>query len=346
MQMPSAAVMPAIDWARPWALLLLVLPALYTLWLAHRPAPAVPLPRADALRGLPRERLWRALGHAPGLLRALALTALVLALARPRSAAAGGDDDAEGVPIAIAIDVSSSMLAEDFAAPGAPRPPSRLDVSRRATRDFVEARPRDPVALVAFAGEALTLVPLTTDRRVLDGALNGLQVGLLEDGTALGMALATAASRLEHIVGDSKVVILLSDGENNRGEIPPLQAAAAAAALGIRVFTIGVGGDAAAPVPLRRGPGGEVIEYAESPVGLDEPLLREMARRTGGEYFRADNPRALGEIYARLDRMVAAPVEPGGAPRYREWYLPLVLAAGLLLAGEWLLRGSRWGRLP
>jgi Ca-activated chloride channel homolog len=328
-----------MSWGHPWALALLLLLPLHALWLRRQRPAALPLPRAESLRDQPRERLWSALGHAPAALRALAIVVLVLALARPRTPGPTGPV-AEGVPIAIAIDISSSMLAEDFA------PANRMEVARRATRDFVAAREGDPVALVAFAGEAITLAPLTTDRRVLFGALDGLQVGLLEDGTAIGMGLATAASRLEHVPGESKVVVLLSDGENNRGEIAPLEAGAAAAALGIRVFTIGVGNGEAAPVPLRRGPDGRVIEFAEAPVGIDEPLLREIARLTGGEYFRADNPRALDEVYARLDRMVAVPVETPAESRPREWYLPLVLLGGLLLAGEWLLRGSRWGRMP
>jgi Ca-activated chloride channel homolog len=331
----------SIEWVHPWALVLLLLPVLYGVWEWRAARTALPLPRAGALRGERRQqRLWRALGHLPDALRVLAVAVLVVAIARPRLAEAVVEERAEGVPIAIAFDISSSMLAEDFA------PDNRLEVARAATRAFIEARGGDPMALVAFAGEAITMVPLTSDRRVLGAALNNLQIGLLEDGTAIGMGLATAASRLEHVDGESKVVILLSDGENNRGEIEPLEAATAAAALGIRVFTIGVGTDEAAPVPLWRGPDGEVVQFAEAPVGIDEAMLREIARMTGGEYFRADNPRALDEIYRELDRMVAAPVEIRRVVSYREWYLPLLVLGTMVFTGEWLLRGSRWGRVP
>jgi Ca-activated chloride channel homolog len=327
-----------LHWMFPWVLPLLLLP-LYLVWAARGPGRALVVPRASALAGAGRGvRPW--LGHAPEVLRALALAALVVALARPRTAGAVIEEHTEGVPIAIAFDISSSMLAEDFA------PRNRLEVARETTREFIAARRHDPVALVAFAGEAITQVPLTTDDRVLFAALDNLQIGLLEDGTAIGMGLATAATRLQHMPGEERVIILMSDGENNRGEIEPLEAARAAAQLGIRVFTVGVGTDRAAPVPLRRGPDGAVLQYAELPVGLDEALMREIATLTGGAYFRADSPDALREVYRQLDRLVTSPVEVRRFVDYREWYLPLVLLGAGLLLGEWFLRGSRWGRMP
>jgi Ca-activated chloride channel family protein len=232
------------------------------------------------------------------------------------------------------------MLAEDFA------PRNRLQVARETTREFIAGREHDPIGLVAFAAEAITQVPIATDYRVLFTALDHLQIGLLEDGTAIGMGLATAASRLREVRSGEKVVILMSDGENNRGAIDPLQAARAAAALGIRVFTIGVGTDRAAPVPLRRGPDGSVLQYAELPVGVDEELLRQIATLTGGEYFPAKSPGALREVYRRLDLLVRSPLEVRRYVEYREWFLPLVLIGTVLLLGEWFLRGSRWGRVP
>jgi Ca-activated chloride channel homolog len=249
------------------------------------------------------------------------------------------EERSEGVPIIIAFDISSSMLAEDFA------PRNRLEVARQTTRAFIAGR-TDPIGLVAFAGEAITQVPLTTDHRVLFAALENLQIGLLEDGTAIGMGLATAASRLQHIGGSDRVIVLMSDGENNRGEIEPLEAARAAAALGIRAYTVGVGTDRAAPVPLRRAPDGSVLQYAELPVGIDEPLMREIAALTGGAYFRADSPDALRRVYAELDGLVTSPLEVRRHTVYTEWYLVLVLAGAALLLAEWFLRGSRWGRMP
>jgi Ca-activated chloride channel homolog len=328
-----------IEWVYPLALLLLALTPAYLWWLARGRGGGLALPRASTLAaaGLGR-RAW--IAQAPEILRAVAFVLLVLALARPRTAGGVVEERLDGVPIMIAFDISSSMLAEDFA------PHNRLEVAREQTRQFVAARQNDPIGLVAFAGEAITQVPLTTDDRVLSAALNNLQVGLLEDGTAIGMGLATAATRLERVRGEERVVILMSDGENDRGEIEPLDAARAAARMGIRVFTIGVGTDQAAPVPLRRAPDGTVIQFAELPVGLDETLLRQIAEMTGGTYFRADSPDALRRVYGELDRLVTSPVELRHHVQWREWYLLLVVFGAATLLAEWFLRGSRWGRVP
>ncbi|CAN5672066.1 VWA domain-containing protein [soil metagenome] len=328
-----------IHWVHPSVLLLLLLVPAYLWWEVRGRGAGVSLPRASAFAAA-RLGLRPGLARVPEILRALAFTLLVVALARPRTAGAVVEDQSEGVPIMIAFDISSSMLAEDFA------PRNRLEVARETTREFLAGRQRDPIGLVAFAGEAITQVPLTTDHRVLSAALDNLQIGLLEDGTAIGMGLATAATRLQHIEAEEKVVILMSDGENNRGEVEPLEAAQAAAATGIRVFTVGVGTDEAAPVPLRRGPDGAVLQYAELPVGLDEELLREIATLTGGAYFRADSPDALRRVYRELDRLVTTPVETRRYIDYREWYLLLVVLGSAVLLGEWFLRASRWGRVP
>jgi Ca-activated chloride channel homolog len=326
-------------WAHPFALLLLLLVPVYLWWEMRARRRGVALPRTAALASSQRRSgAW--LRRAPEILRAVAFTLLVLALARPQTAGAVVEERADGVPIMIAFDISSSMLAEDFA------PRNRLEVARATTRDFIAARQHDPIGLVAFAGEAITQVPLTTDDRVLFAALDNLQIGLLEDGTAIGMGLATATARLQNVPGEERIVILLSDGENNRGAIDPLEAAQAAAAIGLRVYTIGVGSDEAAPVPLRRGPDGAVIQYAELPVGLDEELMRQIASLTGGAYFRADSPDALRRIFAELDRLVTSPVEIRRFVERREWYLLLVLLGAAVLLGEWFLRGSRWGRMP
>jgi Ca-activated chloride channel family protein len=326
----------SIEWAHPlWLLALLLLPALF-LW-RWRAGAALPLPRAGRLR---REGIagpgWAA--PAPLVLRALTLTLLILALARPRTPGAVIEEHTEGVPIVVALDLSSSMLAEDF------RPRNRLLVAQQTVARFVGQHPDDPIGLVAFAGEAITIVPVTTDHAVLLNALGTLRVGLLEDGTAIGDGLAIAANRLRRAPGRSKVVILMSDGENNRGEIAPLDAAKAAAAFGIEVYTIGVGSQGVARVPVERTPAG--LRYQELRVGLDETLLRQMAQVAGGQYFRATNPEALRAIYDRIGALVKARVETTRRTLYTEWALPLLLAAGLLLVVEWLLRGSRWGVVP
>lgn len=326
-----------------WLTLLLLLPAL-RVWRRRRWRGVVLPGAADAARAPGRR--GRLAGQAPGILRTLALALLVLALARPRTAGGVEESRAEGVPIVIAIDVSSSMLARDWACPppGCPQPLDRLDVAKATVASFIATRPNDPVGLVAFAAEAITLVPITTHQPFLMSALESVRVGLLEDGTAIGEGLATAVNRLRRAPGEDRVIVLMSDGESNRGSTDPLVAAGAAAEFGIRVYTIGVGSAGTAPVPVGRAPEG--FEYAERPVAIDEPLLREIARATGGEYHRAADPDALRRVYERIDRLERAPVDVRTTVRYREWYLWLLAAASAALALEWALRGSRWGAVP
>lgn len=334
-----------MQWARPewlWALV----PVLIYPWFVLRSVPAVPVPDATAAGARPVDRL---IAIAPVALRSLVLLSLVLALAGMRSPAGVIEEREEGVPIVVAVDVSSSMLARDWrcsdpSCAGGGDAGDRLTAARRTIESFVRARERDPIGLVAFAGEALTVVPVTRLRPVLLGALATLDVGLLEDGTAIGEGLATAANRVRRVPGADRVVILMSDGASNAGRVDPLVAARAAAGVGVRVYTIGIGSPGTAPVPVRRGPRG--FEYAERPVAVDETLLRRIAATAGGEYFRAENPEALDRVYARIDRLVRAPIETRRRVLYREWFPALVSAAAGLLAAEWLLRGSRWGVLP
>ena len=326
----------SVEWAHPGWLLLLPLVVLLGVWRARREGAALSFPRGASLA---REgvAVRRALEQAPLLLRLACLALLVLALARPRTVASVTEEPAPGVPIVVAIDVSSSMLAQDFL------PSDRLEVAKQTVARFVRGRPDDPVGLVAFAAEALTLVPLTTLQPVLLGSLASLRVGLLEDGTAIGEGLATAVNRLRGVAAEDRVVILMSDGESNRGEVDPMRAARAAATYGIRVFTIGVGSEGVAPVPVQEAGG---IRFAELPVGIDEELLRGIAETTGGQYFRATDPEALREIYDRIDALVGVSLEPRRIVDWTEWFLPLLGAAAAALLAEWLLRGSRWGTVP
>jgi Ca-activated chloride channel family protein len=327
----------SVGLVHPWALLLLLLLPAGWAWSRRALPSALTLPRAGTLGAL-RARRGAVWARLPGVLRALAWTLLVVALARPRTGASVVERRAEGISIMIAMDVSSSMLAEDF------RPANRLEVAKRTTMRFVAGREADRIGVVAFAAEALTQVPATTDYEVLFGSLRALGTGALEDGTAIGLGLATAVNRLRGLPGESKVVILMSDGENNRGDIAPLAAARAAAVYGIRVFTIGVGSEGVAPVPVARGASG--LRYAMLPVKIDEALLREIASITGGRYFRATDPRALEQVYAQIDRLVRSPVTVRRHVRHTEWYLPFLLAGALLLAAEWWVRGSRRGAVP
>jgi Ca-activated chloride channel family protein len=329
----------SIGFAAPWALLLLALPPLYWLWARRRPRPAIVFSRA-AMAGAQARGSVQRLARAPGWLRLLAYCSLVIALAAPRTGASVVDVDAEGIAIVVVLDISSSMLAEDFS------PDNRLRVAKAQVADFVAGRQYDRIGLVAFAGEALTQVPITIDYAVIYEALQHLQAGtgLLEDGTAIGTAVATAANRLRRVPGESRVLILMTDGENNRGEIDPLTAARAAAAYGIRIYAIGVGSEGVAPIPVASGPFG--IQYANLPVHIDEPLLTEMAQLSGGRYFRATNERALDSIYAQIDRLEKSTVEVQRHVNYTPYYLPFVLLAAVALLAEWSLRASRLGRVP
>ncbi len=319
----------------PAALVLLLLIPLAII-LARRSVRALPLPRTGAfrVRGLSPTAVFATM---PDVFRVVSLAAIVLAIAGPTTAGAVVEERSEGVPIVLAVDISSSMLAQDFL------PRDRLEVAKATMSRFVESRPNDPVALVAFAAEALTLVPATTHRGVLLSALESLQVGLLEDGTAIGDGLATSINRLR-LPDATGVVVLLSDGESNRGTVDALSAADAAAALGVRVYTVGVGSEGVAPVPIGSAPAG--FQYAELPVGLDEELLGEIAERTGGTYFRATDPEALARIYAEIDRLVPSIVETTRFSESTEWAGVLLVIAAAALIAEWFTRGSRWGVIP
>lgn len=327
------------SFANPWALALLALLPAWWWWRRGAAGPSVTFPGTGALARA-GDRAAAILARVPEWLRAVSIAVLIVALAGPRTGAAVVDVNAEGIAIVIALDISSSMLAEDLSER------NRLSVAKEKVAEFVRGRRYDRIGLVAFAGEALTQVPITIDYPVILQALDGLQAGrqMLEDGTAIGTALATAANRLRRAPGESRVIVLMTDGENNRGEIDPITAARAAAAYGIRVYTIGVGSEGVAPVPVASGPFG--IQYANLPVHIDEELLREIAALSGGQYFRATNAAALDSIYHRIDELEKTEIDVRRYVDYTPRHFPLLVFALLVLAGEWTLRGSRWGRVP
>jgi Ca-activated chloride channel family protein len=324
-----------IEFASPWwLLLLLLLPVWWLIARRRRPA-AIVFSRVAVLARGPRA--GRALARTLAVLRNLVLIGGVLALARPRSGARAETSTSEGINIVIAFDISSSMLAQDF------QPQNRLEVARQKIKDFVAARNHDRIGIVAFSGEALTQVPLTTDYPVVQGALDNLQPGQLEDGTAIGTAIATAANRLKDSPGKSKVLILLTDGVNNRGSIDPRTAARAAAQFGIRIYGIGVGTEGMAPVPVGRGLFG--LRYEMQRVEIDDALLTDIANATGGRYFRARDPVALQRITEQIDALERSPVRSRTYVRYTElfrWPLGLMLGA---LAAELVLLAWK-GPLP
>jgi Ca-activated chloride channel family protein len=325
----------ALQFSSPWALALLLAFPAWWLWRRGRAMPAIAFSRVSALASGPRA--GRFATRALFALRNLVLLGGVLALARPRSGARAEDVSTVGINIVIAFDISSSMLAQDF------QPQNRLEVARDKVRQFVALRKSDRIGIVAFSGEALTQVPLTTDYPVVMSAINNLQPGQLEDGTAIGTAIATAANRLKDAPGSSRVMVLLTDGVNNRGAIDPRTAARAAAAVGVRIYTIGVGTEGMAPVPVGRGLFG--LRYEMRPVEIDDALLTEVARVTGGRYFRARDAAALDRITHEIDRLERVPVQTRTYVRFTELYRwPLALAL-LALAAEMAVAARR-GPLP
>lgn len=326
-----------IAFVNPWALLLLLLVPLWAVWLRRARPGAVAFARADAVAEASRGR-GRWTGAMPDIFRALSFILLVLALAGPRTGARVVEEEREGIAIVLAVDVSQSMLAEDL------RPRNRLGAAKQTVARFIQGREHDRIGLVAFAGEAMTRVPLTRDYDVLAEAVNGLQSGGLSDGTAIGEGLAAAAARLRGAEERSRVVVLMSDGANNRGDVDPRQAARAAQVLGIRVYTIAMGSDTVARIPVAITRVG--VRYAMARTTVDEKLLAEIATTSGGRYFRAKDTDALRRIYTEIDRLERTPVRARRYVRYSDWYLPFLLAGAVFLVLEWLFRATRWGRVP
>ncbi len=313
-----------IEFYTPAALLLLLLLPAWWIWRRTRRRDAIVFSRAAVLARGPAAGSW--IPKAIFILRNLAIASLIVALARPRSGAKVETLTSQGINIVLAIDLSSSMLAEDF------RPQNRLEVAKEKVKQFIKSRTGDRIGIVAFAGEALTQVPLTTDYPVVQQAVDNLQAGQLEDGTAIGTGIATAANRLRDAPGRSKVLIILTDGVNNRGTIDPRTAAQAAAAYGIKIYGIGVGTEGVAPVPVGRGPFGLIFQ--NQPVQIDEAVLSDIARMTGGRYFRARDAAALQRIYDQINRLERAPVRSRTVVRYAELFRwPLALGI-LVLATE------------
>lgn len=321
--------------ARPWAFLLLLAIPAWWWWrrrLQVRTAPVSETrPFAEATRGR-----WRLL--LPPVFRSVAWAALVGAVAGPYRRGDRTIVSADGIAIVVAIDVSSSMLAEDFA------PSNRLTVAKQQADAFVRGRTADRIGLVTFAGEAITQVPVTLDYPSLLRSIAGLEVGALEDGTAIGSGLATAVARLRRVPGKEKVVLLLTDGENNRGLIDPRTAARTAEAFGVKVYTIGVGTEGEARVPLARGLNG--WRYEVVPVRIDEELLTEIATRTGGQYFRAKDAEALGRIFRQIDRLERSRVDVVRYVRQEERTRPFLAAAIGFLLLELVLGGTAVVRIP
>ncbi len=328
-----------IQFVNPELLLLLLLLPVLGLWYYYRHRDRYATLRMPSLEGLGEGRSLR--GRLRGvlpLLRALAFTGLVIALARPQEVMQEEEVKAEGIDIFLAMDLSSSMLAQDFT-------PDRLEVSKRVAAQFVDKRAYDRIGLAVFAGEAFTQCPLTTDHRIVKEFLSNLECGILEDGTAIGMGLATAVNRLKDSDSRSKVVILLTDGVNNAGYVKPLTAAEIAKEFGIRVYTIGVGstGDALTPVS-RRSDGRYIFGLAR--VEIDEDLLRQIAEMTRGTYFRATSAESLEQIYDEIDQLEKTEIDVTVIKRYGEEFHRFALLALILVVLELLLRYTVFRTIP
>jgi Ca-activated chloride channel homolog len=324
------------DFYTPEALWLLLLLPAWWIWRRLRRKDAIVFSRTSVLATGPRSGSW--IPRAIFLLRNLALASFIVALARPRSGAHVETQTSEGINIVLAIDLSSSMLALDF------KPNNRIQVAKATVKQFIARRTSDRIGIVAFAGEALTQVPLTTDYSVVQQAVSNLQAGQLEDGTAIGTAIATSANRLRDAPGKSRVMIVVTDGVNNRGTVEPLVAAKAAAVYGIKIYGIGVGSMGMAPVPIGRNAAGG-LNFQYQPVKIDDALLTEIARMTGGRYFRARDAAALQNIYSVIDRMERAPVRTSTVVRYRELYR-WALALGIIALFAEFALGAWQAPLP
>ncbi|MDR0972828.1 MAG: VWA domain-containing protein [Prevotellaceae bacterium] len=274
--------------------------------------------------------------HVPFVLRILCFIMLVCVLARPQSTNSWQSSEIEGIDIMLSIDVSTSMLAEDLK-------PNRLEAAKEVAAEFIQGRPNDNIGITLFAGEAFTQCPLTTDHTVLLNLFSSIQTGLIEDGTAIGMGIANAVTRLKDSQAKSKVVILLTDGTNNSGDISPLTAAEIAKSFDIRVYTIGVGTNGTAPYPYPTAMG---IQYVNVPVEIDEKMLTEIASTTGGEYYRATSNSKLEEVYMQIDRLEKTRLNVKEYSKRSEEYLPYALIGLLALLLELLLRHSLLKKIP
>ncbi len=280
-------------------------------------------------------RAW--LRHILFVLRLLAIALLFIVMARPQSVNRWQKVNTEGIDIIIDLDISSSMLAQDFK-------PNRLEAAKNVAIQFISGRPDDRIGLVVFSGESFTQCPLTTDHAVLINLFLQVKSGMIEDGTAIGDGLATSINRLKDSKAKSKVVILLTDGMNNRGEIAPLTAAKIASTYGIRVYTIGVGTIGTAPYPIQTPYGG--TRYQQMKVQIDENMLKQIASMTGGKYFRATDNKKLQEIYNAIDKLEKSKIDVKQFSRKEEEYLMFALWAAILLLAEWFLRKTVFRTIP
>jgi Ca-activated chloride channel family protein len=327
-----------ISFAYPWVLyFIMIVPILiaWYIWQGRKKQAAITYSSLKMFEKIPatfRERLR----HLPFALRMLALVFLIIALARPQNFSAGQSVNAEGIDIAMVLDISGSMLAEDFK-------PNRLEAAKNVIDNFVSARTTDRIGLVIFSREAFTQCPLTIDYSVLRNLLGDIRTGMIEDGTAIGNGIANGINRLKDSDAESRVIILLTDGVNNAGEVDPISAAEIASTFGIRIYTIGVGTRGQAPYPVQTPFG---TRYQMVPVEIDEVILKKIADITGGEYFRATNNRALEEIYNKIDKMEKTKIEITSYKNAKELFAGWLSIGFILLFLELIASKTILRKLP
>lgn len=325
--------MSSIEFASPHFLFILIVIPLLVLWYIFRnnkQQAYIRFSDTGFFDKLPRT--WKSyLRHIVFALQMVALGLFIVALARPQSSSKNQTVNIEGIDIVLAMDISSSMLAADLK-------PDRLEAAKTVAADFVSGRPGDRMGLIVFSGETFTQVPLTTDHGMMLNMLKDMKCGMLEDGTAIGDGLASAVSRLKDSEAISKVVILLTDGDNNAGSIDPSTAAEMAKLFGIRVYTIGAGTRGTAPYPVQTPFGG--IQYQQVPVTINETLLQQIADETGGKYFRAESESKLQQIYDEIDKMERSKIEVNEFKRLHEEFYPFVIWGLILLVLSFILKNT------
>ena len=278
------------------------------------------------------------LRHVVFVFRLFTVALLILVLARPQSRSSWKDVKTEGIDIVLSIDVSYSMLAKDFK-------PNRLEAAKEVAKEFIDSRPNDRIGLVIFGGEAFTQCPLTTDHTVIKNLFNDINAGTVGQGTAIGLGLADAVARVKENKAKSKIVILLSDGVNNVGEIAPLTAGDIAKTFGVRVYTIGVGTKGKALTPISIFPNGQ-MEYDYVDVDLDENTMTKIAEETGGKYFRATDNESLRTVYKEIDKLEKSIISEKSFSNKAEHFLPFALAAALFLLLEFIIRKTVIRSIP
>ena len=322
--------MSEYSFAYPVFLWLLLLIPLMVLWYVLRQQSRFPFMQLPGLQWFENSPFTfrHYLNHILFSFRMMAIAFLIIVLARPQIHDQWEEVTTEGIDIILSLDISSSMLAEDFK-------PNRMDAAKNIAEEFIAGRRNDRIGLVIFSGESFTQCPLTTDHAVLGNLLQEVDIGMIEDGTAIGMGLATAVNRLRTSESQSKIIILLTDGVNNRGAIDPITAANIASTFDIRVYTVGVGSRGEAPFPVQTPRG---VHYQNIEADIDEEVLIEIAEMTGGRYFRATDEDKLIEIYSEIEELEKSLIDVQQFSSSTESYRAFALMAGLLLLLEWLLR--------